>query len=48
LLAAVPFSKTLLTQDERNLLAAFGQSYLSRLASYLAWTRKQGEANHAV
>jgi hypothetical protein len=48
LAAAVPFSKTLLTQDERDLLTTFGQSYLSRLASYLAWTRKQGEAKHAV
>jgi hypothetical protein len=48
LVASVPFSRTLVTQDERDLLASFGQSYLSRLGSYLSRTRKQGEANHAI
>lgn len=48
LAATVPFSRMLFTQDERDLFAAFGQSYLSRFGSYLSRTRKQGEANHAV
>lgn len=48
LAAALPISRTLLTQDERELLAEFGQSYLSRLNSYLSSTRKQGEASHVV
>jgi PST family polysaccharide transporter len=44
----VPFSRTLISQDERDLFAEFGKSYLHRLASY--WTspaEKQG-ATHAV
>jgi O-antigen/teichoic acid export membrane protein len=48
LAATVPISRTLLTQDERDLLAEFGQSYLRRLNSYLSPTRKQGEASHVV
>jgi hypothetical protein len=48
LAATIPFSRTLVTQDERDLMAEFGQSYLSRLNSYLSPAPKQGEANHAV
>src|SRR4051794_20765983 len=48
LVVAVPFSRTLVTQDERDSLVAFGQSYWSRLGPYLSRTRKQGEAKHAV
>ncbi len=48
LAATVPFSRTLVTQNERDLFAAFGQSYWSRLGAYWSRTGKHGEVNHAV
>jgi O-antigen/teichoic acid export membrane protein len=44
----VPFSRTLITQHERDLFAAFGQSYIHRLASYWSRTEEQRETTHAV
>ena len=44
----VPFSKTLITEHERDLFAAFGRAYFHRLASYWSRTEKRGETTHAV
>ncbi len=44
----MPFSKYLITLDERVMIAAFVQPYIQRLASYWSPTAEEGEVTHAV
>lgn len=48
LAAALPFSKTLVTQDERDALAELGQHYLARLSAYWSRPAEQTEPSHAI
>jgi hypothetical protein len=43
----LPFSRTLISQQERDVIAEFGRKLLGRLAAHRA-TRVEGEASHAV
>ncbi|HEX5471114.1 MAG TPA: lipopolysaccharide biosynthesis protein [Lacipirellulaceae bacterium] len=47
LAALVPFSRTLVTQHERDRFAEFGRMFLERVNAYWA-NRGQGETSHAV
>jgi O-antigen/teichoic acid export membrane protein len=47
-LAALPFSKTLINQNERDEIAAFVRQLVGRLAIYRASRVQAGEAGHAV
>jgi O-antigen/teichoic acid export membrane protein len=46
--AALPFSRTLVTQQERDLLAEFGKDCLARLAAYRSTRIEQTEPSHAI
>jgi hypothetical protein len=46
--AALPFSKTLITQQERDLISDFGRKLLGRLAAYRSTRVKPVEAGHAI
>jgi O-antigen/teichoic acid export membrane protein len=48
LAAAMPFSKTLLTHDERRALGQIGQRLLPRLAPYWSHRVKPIESSHAT
>jgi PST family polysaccharide transporter len=48
LAVVLPFSKTLITQQERDVIAAFGRDLLGRLAAYRSRRVKRVEATHAI
>ncbi|MCI0333229.1 MAG: oligosaccharide flippase family protein [Planctomycetes bacterium] len=48
LAAILPFSKTLITPQEREVIAEFGRAFLARLAAYRAPRVEQAEAGHAI
>ncbi len=48
LAAILPFSKTLISPQEREVIAQFGRAFLARLATYRAPQAEQAEASHAV
>jgi O-antigen/teichoic acid export membrane protein len=48
LAASLPFSRTLITQAERDEFAAFGKSYWERVAALWSRSGEQSEPSHAV
>jgi PST family polysaccharide transporter len=44
----LPFSKTLITQQQRDVLAEFGRGFLARLAAYRSPRIEPAEASHAI
>lgn len=48
LTCAIPFSRTLVSQQERELITSFGQEFLARLAAYRSPRVETVEASHAV
>jgi O-antigen/teichoic acid export membrane protein len=44
----LPFSRMLVTQKERDAIAALAQAYLSKLSNWRLTRRERGEASHAV
>jgi polysaccharide transporter, PST family len=48
LTAAMPFSKTLVTQHERNVIAEFIRQFAGRLTAYRSSRVEQVEAGHAI
>jgi polysaccharide transporter, PST family len=48
LVAALPFSRTLLTPQDRDAIAELGRSYLAKFAEYWSRARKKSEPTHAM
>jgi hypothetical protein len=48
LAAALPFSRTLITNDERLSLVEFGRDYLAKLTAYWSRGAEQTEPSHAI
>jgi O-antigen/teichoic acid export membrane protein len=46
--AALPFSRTLITQPERDVIAEFGRTLLSRWTAYRSARVETVEASHAI
>jgi hypothetical protein len=46
--AALPFSRTLINQNERDVIAEFGRTMIGKLAAFRSTSVEPAEASHAI